>query len=37
MGFVEGNSKVLGTLHDVAKQLKILKLVASAQAHGLKH
>jgi len=37
MGFVSGNSKVLGTLQDVAKQLKILKLVASAQAHGLKH
>ncbi|POW10280.1 hypothetical protein PSTT_06124, partial [Puccinia striiformis] len=37
MGFVKGNSKVLGTLGEVAKQLKILGTVASAQAHGLKH
>ncbi|OAV89929.1 hypothetical protein PTTG_11823 [Puccinia triticina 1-1 BBBD Race 1] len=37
MGFVKGNSKVLGTLEEVAKQLKILGIVASTQAHGLKH
>ncbi|EFP82296.2 uncharacterized protein PGTG_07693 [Puccinia graminis f. sp. tritici CRL 75-36-700-3] len=37
MGFVQGNSKVLGTLQEVGKQLKILGTVASAQAHGLKH
>jgi delta8-fatty-acid desaturase len=37
MGFVKGNSKVLGTLQEVGKQLKILGIVASAQAHGLKH
>ena len=37
MGFVKGNLKVLGTLEEVAKQLNILGIVASAQAHGSKH
>lgn len=37
MGFVKGNSKVLGTLEEVAKQIKILRLVASTQVHGNVH
>ncbi|MBW0496205.1 hypothetical protein O181_035920 [Austropuccinia psidii MF-1] len=35
--FVDGNLKVLGVLQDVANQVKVLKLVALAQAKGEIH
>lgn len=35
--FVDGNERVLGVLRDVARQVKVLGLVAEAQAKGTLH
>lgn len=35
--FSEGNRKVLGVLSEVAKQVKVLGVVAQSQAHGHIH